>query len=231
LVGLSLFAERRPVTEWPVRPDIVGYGVSDWSGFSKYYHFTYTNTQFDHQLGDQPFLDITRPPTEWIETADLVSCSDVLEHVPPPVDLAFKGMFRLLKPGGTLVLTVPYTFLETVEHFPELDNWELLDGNRILRNVTREGKIEVFSGLCFHGGGQAVLEMRLFGLDGLREQLLRAGFEDVGIMDYDVLQYGIRYGSAAGRPIVARRPVAGKHAPRNAILATDIERALALHRV
>ena len=230
LVGLSLFGERRPTTQWAARSDVVAYGVSDWPEFAKYYHFSYTNTQFDHRLGDQPFLDITQPPSEWIETADLVSCSEVLEHVPPPVDLAFKGLYRLLKPGGTLVLTVPYSFVGTVEHFPELHNWELLDGNRVLRNVTREGKVEVFSELCFHGGGQTVLEMRVFGLDGIHKELVRAGFENVGIMDYDVLQYGIRYGGLAGRPIIAQRPVAGeKQTPRNVILATDIERAVALH--
>lgn len=228
LVGLALFGTTKPTTEWPVRRDLVGYGVSDWQLFSKYYRFAYKNTQFEPSTDeDHAFLDITDPPDDWSETADLISCSEVLEHVAPPVTLAFAGLYRLLKPGGVLILTVPYTFSSTVEHFPNLYDWTVSEGNAKLTNVTRSGKVESFSGLCFHEGGTATLEMRIFGLDDIRKHLRHAGFTGIGIMDYDVLPYGIRYGLVPGRPIIARRP--GTHAqlpPASTILTTSIERTL-----
>ena len=60
---------------------------------------------------------------------------------------------------------------------------------------------------CFHGGGEAVLEMRLFGLADLQRDIFaRAGFVDVEVMADDVPQYGIRL-EPWSRPIVARRPL------------------------
>jgi hypothetical protein len=228
LVGLALHGTTKPTAEWPARPDLVGYGVSDWQLFSKYYRFAYKNTQFDPSTDpDHTFLDITKPPDDWSETADLISCSEVLEHVAPPVALAYQGLYRLLKPGGALILTVPYTFSSTVEHFPDLYDWALSAGNKKLNNVTRSGKVETFTGLCFHEGGTATLEMRVFGLDDIRKHLQHAGFTGIGIMDYDVLPYGIKYGLVSGRPIIARRP--GQKAqlsPPSTILTTSIERAL-----
>lgn len=50
--------------------------------------------------------DITQIPAE-DNSFDAVLCSEVLEHVPNPVQ-SLKEMYRLLKPKGTLVLTVPF---------------------------------------------------------------------------------------------------------------------------
>lgn len=53
--------------------------------------------------------DITSIP-EKDESFDAILCSEVLEHVPDPV-LALKELARLLKPGGTLLVTAPFCSL------------------------------------------------------------------------------------------------------------------------
>lgn len=209
LVGTALYGTSLPAPSWP-RIERTGYGVSDWPGFGPVFGnaFHYINTQFDRELYPGAlFLDVTRPAPELLGTADIVTCSDVLEHVEAPVQAAFDGLYSLLKPGGTLVFTVPYGLEYTVEHFPELHAWHLEDraGTRVLVNRTRDGRRQEFADLVFHGGGDAVLEMRLFGLVDLRRHFASAGFVDVEVMPGDVLEYGIRL-EPWSRPIVARRP-------------------------
>lgn len=141
-----------------MRPEIVAYGVSDWPMFAAHLSpkISYINTQFDRSLFvEQPVLDITNPPPDWANTADLVICSEVLEHVAPPVHQAFVGLAALLKSGGSLVFSVPYSFEETVEHFPDLYDWTIEEksGTRALLNTTRDGRSQRFDDLCFHGGG------------------------------------------------------------------------------
>lgn len=44
------------------------------------------------------------------ETADVILCTEVLEHVPDPVR-AFEVMARVLRPGGFMIVTVPFISL------------------------------------------------------------------------------------------------------------------------
>lgn len=53
--------------------------------------------------------DITSIP-EADSSFDAVLCTEVLEHVPTPVE-AIREFSRLLKPGGTLILTAPFASL------------------------------------------------------------------------------------------------------------------------
>lgn len=53
--------------------------------------------------------DITNIP-EPDGTFDAILCSEVFEHLPDPV-LALKEFSRLLKPGGTLLITAPFSSL------------------------------------------------------------------------------------------------------------------------
>jgi SAM-dependent methyltransferase len=212
LVSTRLCGVSLPATAWPHRPGIVGYGVSDWPYFETAFapRFHYINTQYDPALtGGRTFLDICKPPPELLGTADIVTCSDVLEHVAPPVQRAFDGLFALLKPGGALIFTVPYGLERTVEHFPDLFEWSLHadpSGYMTLRNRTADGRVQEFADLCFHAGSQASLEMRVFGLEDLLEHLRRAGFVDLAIMSQDVLQYGIHFPEPWSLPITAIRP-------------------------
>jgi ubiquinone/menaquinone biosynthesis C-methylase UbiE len=53
--------------------------------------------------------DITAIPVE-SGTFDAVMCTEVLEHVPHPVD-AIKEMVRVLRPGGKIIITAPFVSL------------------------------------------------------------------------------------------------------------------------
>ena len=197
-----------PLPKFPKQKHITGLGMSD----SKVYAqplgriFAYTNT-FYHK---RPRLDITAAPPELTGSLDFVISSDVFEHVPPPVERAFANLYRILKPGGFCILSVPYTGQgETCEHFPELHDFKIVyaNGKPRLLNTTRDGRNQVFDTLCFHGGGGATLEMRLFSRQSLLACLHAAGFTHVEFCTSDIPEHGIFTGDdLASLPIVVRKP-------------------------
>lgn len=164
---------------------------------------TYLNT-FYHQ---HPKLDIQSPPSEYTQRFDFVISSDVFEHVAPPVDRAFRNLHNLLVPGGTLVFTVPFaTEGETVEHFPDLYDYRIeKQGDMfVLTNRTRDGRVQTFPDLVFHGGPGTTLEMRLFSEADIRRHLEDAGFSDIQVHREPEFRFGIYWGAPWSVPITAR---------------------------
>lgn len=189
----------------PLRRDLVGLGLSDVTPYAKPLaeRFTYTNT-FYHA---NPRLDIVSIPEELAGRQDFVIASDVFEHVPPPVSRAFHGARRLLRPDGVLILTVPFSLdPATVEHFPDLHDYRIVGSaeDRRLHNVTREGRVQTFDQLVFHGGDGATLEMRVFSRLGLERELREAGFTRIRFADEAFPRFGIAWPVPFGVPIVAR---------------------------
>ncbi len=210
LAGIELFDNVNAIVHWPERFDILAYGISDWPEFSRHLRqkISYVNTQFDATFSGKPMLDILEPRPNWVGTADLVICSEVLEHVVPPVQRAFDGLAALLNEGGLLVFSVPHSFNESVEYFPELHSWKIEnhpDGTRSLINTTKDGRRQLFNDLVFHGGGAAVLEMRVLGLEAIYRHLFEAGFCDIKLMNYDVIESGIHFKDPWSRPMTARK--------------------------
>lgn len=210
IIGLltrELFGELCPIEQLPVRKDIRGVGLSDWDEYARRLAgvVDYTNTYY-HQA---PRLDITRIGDDIAGSCDFIISTDVFEHVLPPVSRAFAGAHRLLKPGGLLVLTVPYAleFSHTREHFPDLHEWTLegdvFTGFR-LRNRRKDGVEEVFDQLVFHGGPGSTLEMRLFSRDSLLAELRAAGFREVRIADEDLPEIGVHWPCRWSLPVLAR---------------------------
>lgn len=183
-----------------------GLGLSDFEGYARWLEakFSYCNTFFHKE----PKLDIVEPwPHLWGQHDFLIS-SDVFEHVEPPVERAFLGAAKLLKPGGLLVLTVPFTeAAATQEHFPELFRWRLIEegGKRALINQTRDGRWQRFENLVFHGGDGTTLEFRLFCLNHLLQLLEEAGFDHVQVRREDYPPFGIVNQTRFSVPILARK--------------------------
>jgi len=158
-------------------------GVSDGhltsSILSRIYGRNYRN--FHYHL--EPKLDITNVESILIGSADIISCSEVLEHVEPPIQKAFDGLYKLLKKNGVLILSVPHTdeYGVHVEHFPVLKNSEIVmkNENPILIGEDASGNYLNFKNLIFHGGIGATLEYRVFSERSLVNHLTNAGFSNL----------------------------------------------------
>jgi SAM-dependent methyltransferase len=208
LIGRELFGSAAPLCTLPARPDLAGVGMSDPLPLAALLgrKMAYRNT-FYHC---EPRLDVCAPAGH-AGRYDLVVCSEVLEHVPPPIEPAFAGLHELLRPGGLLVFSVPYRpGGETVEHFPGLHDYEisLRDGEHVLRNTTPDGRVEEHRDLVFHGGPGETLELRVFALPDLLARLDAAGFVDIRVRRDPNFAHGVWWPGAGGWPITARRPAA-----------------------
>lgn len=207
MAALQLRLHDRPeVALAGAAPDkgITGLGMSDASVYSYWLErkFSYRNTFFH----TRPYLDIRNPGSHYLAANDFVISSDVLEHVNAPLDYVFANLHALLRPGGALVFTVPYTLDgQTTEHFPGLHDFEIIGrkSSRQLINRDKDGRETVYSDLCFHGGDGATLELRIFSLPDLLSHLQRAGFKDVRIHSQDYPEWGIVHADKLGAPISA----------------------------
>lgn len=165
--------------------------------------FSYRNTFFH----TEPMLDIRSPARDYLGQFDFVVSSDVLEHVDGPTRRTLGNLRALLKLGGILALTVPYGFHETtIEHYPELYDYRIEGegANRVLVNVTQDGREQRFTKLCFHGGDGSTLELRIYSYSDLVRQLGEAGFTDIRLHDADYPEWGIIHQHKLGLPITAR---------------------------
>jgi len=203
----ELFGLNLALPDFPRVRSLRGLGCSDAAPYAGRLRekLDYRNTFYDRA----PRLDLTRIPAGESGLYDFVLASEVFEHVPPPIETVFAQVFRLLKPNGVLVLTVPYSLdPATVEHFPRLNQFGLahVGGRTVLVNRTAAGELEATADLVFHVGctGPAA-EMRLFSESGLRASLHAAGFPDVRFYTDDYRAFGIVRAENWSLPVVARR--------------------------
>ena len=196
VLSMELYGRSLAIDEFPVRKDITGLGLSDWPVYGDRLatKLGYVNTFLERE----PQLDIRDLGDRSIDPVDFLISTDVFEHVAPPVGRAFDNARRLLKTGGVLIFSVPYVTepgAGTREHFPELHDFEIVENNglRTLRNVTVDGRTQLFTDLVFHGGEGLTLEMRLFSEASLRHELARAGFRDIHFHADEDLKYGVRW--------------------------------------
>jgi SAM-dependent methyltransferase len=206
LLSREIFGVELAIPDFPVLKGVRGIGMSDPQALAERLaeKFDYTNT-FYHQ---EPRLDIVHPEPDQLDRYDFILSSEVLEHVPPPAERAFANLNRMLKRDGLLLLTVPYKINgQTEEHFPELYEYALAapGGRSVLENRRRDGSLEVFENLSFHGGDGSTLEMRVFTELSLKEILAGAGFGEVHIASEDVPEFGVRHSETWSLPIAGRK--------------------------
>ena len=150
-------------------------GVSDGDLIAGVLKKIYWKKYANYHFHLEPKLDITNVPFNLNETADIVSCSEVLEHVQPPINRAFRGLYSLLKKNGVLILSVPHNdkFGVHIEHFPVMTSSELIISEKpILTGYDLNGNFQEFRELVFHGGIGSTLEYRVFSEVSLEEHLV-----------------------------------------------------------
>jgi SAM-dependent methyltransferase len=205
-LSVELFGRSLALPDFPQDSSIRGIGMTDWDGYAipLAKRVCYTNTF----LHTEPVFDVTVLPDDYREAFDFVIASDVFEHVAPPVSVAFANVRKMLKPGGVFVLTVPYgKGPSTVEHFPDLWEYHIMEvnGRPGLRNTTKEGTLQEFDNLVFHGGPGANLELRSFSEAGLMEEFSRAGYTDVKVYREPDFFHGVYWYEDWSLPIAARK--------------------------
>lgn len=206
LLSQELFGTQLAAVDFPELKGVRGFGMSDPPNLATQLQkkFDYTNT-FYHQ---PPTIDITNPPESECGRYDFIISSEVMEHVPPPIKNGFANLYRLLKPNGVLLLTVPYRIQTAhLEHYPELYEYTLASpgGKTVLVNRRRDGSLETFENLCFHGGDGSTLELRVFSEDELKSVILSAGFDEVCVAAEAIPEFGIEHSETWSLPIVARK--------------------------
>jgi len=189
---VELFGEAVALPDIMESMHLVGLGMSDASVYSVPLckKLSYINT-FYHR---EPKLDILDIGKDMINSVDFIISSDIFEHVPPPVDDAFRNLYKLLKKNGVCIFSVPYVRNGmTHEHYPQLFNYSIVEkkGKKVLLNKTRDGEIQQFENLVFHGGPGATLEMRLFDESALLDEIKKAGFTRIKVHSDNIPENGI----------------------------------------
>ena len=217
-LALEMFHVPLALPDFPRLKSIRGIGMSDVGQYSEVLQekFDYRNTFLDHA----PRFDLMNPPESELGQYDFVIVSDVLEHVPPPAETGFRNVYNLLKPGGVVILTVPYSIEDagTIEHFSNLGDFSITDvgGHPILVNRTPEGQLQVFDNLVFHLGVTRSLEMREFSEQGLNQLLAAAGFDEVRFHGEEYLEFGIQWNEPWALPMTLHK---GRHCFEAATIA------------
>lgn len=207
LLSEGLWGRSLPLPQFPQDKSVIGKGLSDWPGYAVPLQekLGYTNT-FYHR---EPHLDIRHIPEELRASCDFLISTDVFEHTHGAASQAFAGAFELLKPGGWLILTVPFTLqAETVEHYPGLVDLTTakLGEDHVVVGRTVDGEYELHRNPVFHGGPGETLEMRIFSRQGVEANLQAAGFTDIRFLEEAVPAYGILLTENWSLPVRARKP-------------------------
>jgi len=203
---MELFGRSLCVEDFPDEArELKGMGMSDSEKYASRLSrkFRYTNT-FYHQ---EPKFDVQNPPNDLDGRFNFVISSDVFEHVAPPVEQAFKNLHDIFASGGILIFTVPFGIEgETIEHFPDLYDYriEKKADEYTLRNCTKDGRIQEFHDLCFHGGPGSTLEMRLFSESDICKHLADAGFSSIRVHREPAFEWGIYWNAPWSVPVTAR---------------------------
>jgi SAM-dependent methyltransferase len=174
---------------------ISGFGISDDLRYAGVLAnvFNYKNS-FYHQ---EPRLDVMKLDEEWgLEGYDFIICSDVLEHTFGDWRIALENFMAYLKPGGVLILTVPWSasLKETDEYYPGCVDYDVISDGGAFKEV----KIRLGDGThytapspYFHGGPGNTLEMRNFSRSQLIAEGLHFGFSSVKEYAESIPRFGI----------------------------------------
>ena len=201
LLSSELFGWSCSLPDWPADKAKRGLGLSDWAGYAHLLaeKSDYTNTFYD----TQPRVDILQPPSQLLGTLDFLISSDVFDHVAQPVQAAFDNSYRLLKPGGVLILTVPYDNREhSTEYACDLTQCITEDTDQTLSRI--DWRCDDWQ-QRLDDSLERTSQKRLFCERDLLDRLQRAGFADIRIDGDECQRFGIVWSKPWSLPVVARR--------------------------
>lgn len=167
--------------------------------------FTYTNTS----LGRFPILDLLDPPPQSRGQAQIVTCSDVFEHVQGPAEQAATALLSLLAPGGFAVVSVPFPAHRQGERYPGLTSWRACTapGESGIEWVDAAGRKAHDAHPEFHPSPEPCLVLRGFTSSTFDKLLMEAGFHPVVEVD-EVRRFGIPRLTSQECPVrIAYRPL------------------------
>jgi len=143
----------------------------------------------DIQTQPNVFADVTKTPLK-TKIADVIICTEVLEHLPNPQDCV-NEISRLLHDGGAAFVTTP--FIYPVHGDPQDYQRFTEDG---LRNLFRDFKsVEVYRMGGYAGVMGLMLELGIPGIEGhsIPEKFMRWAMKWVSrwLCRYDIAQFGM----------------------------------------
>lgn len=192
-----------------INKDIKGLGMSDsaWSVLCEE-KYDYVNTFHNFE----PKLDIyDEHDVEKFNNLDFIISSDVFQFLLPypDIQIAFNNLYKMLKPNGFIVFSVPFVYGDHQEYYPNLYDYKIVnhDDENLLVNTTKNGEYEVFNNLKFSGGDDIKLEMRMFTKSSLIQYLSDADFIDIEFHepDEDMNKFGIFWDNICSLIITARK--------------------------
>ena len=179
-----------------IASDALIIGLSDSEQIEQYFNERFSEKYQNTYLDTEPKLNVVDPNSYQENLADVVISSDVFEHVFFPLSDALVGCQRILKPGGFLITTMPWTTFEpSVEHYPWMVSYtvqKMSDGNFMVIGTDKSGSPRVVENPIFHGGPGNTLEMRFINLFVFQDELVKAGFRLISTLLDDEPSYGIR---------------------------------------
>lgn len=92
------------------------YSAQDYGGYSVDDADSFAASKQKYEYGKLDYQGNIWDIAEKDETFDVILCTEVLEHIPYPQD-TIKEFSRLLKPGGSLILTFPSNCLRHMDPF------------------------------------------------------------------------------------------------------------------
>ena len=135
--------------------------------------------------------------------------SDVLEHVFFPIRNSLLGCYKILRPKGYLVMTMPWNFRRpSIEHYPWMVRYKVVEnepGNFTVVGKTKDGIEIKIDQPYFHGGPGNTLELRKLSLDAIIDEIQSVGFTNVEVCLESVRKFGIRRSDGVVGVITARK--------------------------
>jgi SAM-dependent methyltransferase len=164
VLDAAFSGSRTPLVEQTQRPEVLALGTSDSDCYASLLvrRIGYENTYYHIP----PQLDICNPEQCVARgPVDIVICSDVIEHTTKPPATVLANLRRILRPGGTLILSAPtFDFDITIEWYPAATELRIHHDdadNYLVRWTDRRGVTYVDDKPRFHGGPGATLERRM----------------------------------------------------------------------